>query len=85
MNLQKMLEEARKEVEVGAIYAHYKHPETSRYRVVDLAFIEADLAVSVIYQSMQDGILWVRPVKDFVSTVYVDEQPMKRFEKVSGK
>lgn len=67
--LSKRLEEASAKIEVGAEYAHYKHPE-SFYRIISLALMEADEEIAVVYrQSEGAGLTFVRPLKSFLEAV----------------
>ena len=46
----------------GGAYRHYKNP-ASRYRVRELALPEASGGVVVVYESLNDGLVWVRPLE----------------------
>ncbi len=65
--LQNRLESASKQVEVGAFYTHYKHPE-KRYKVLAVGLQEATEEPCVIYQS-DLGITWVRNLTDWLAEV----------------
>ncbi|TSC83466.1 MAG: hypothetical protein G01um101416_1247 [Microgenomates group bacterium Gr01-1014_16] len=79
-NLDKRLAEARKRVEIGALYYHYKHPEQF-YRVLGMHLLEETEEPCVVYQALYgQGLSWVRPVADFTAEVEADGKKVKRFE-----
>ena len=53
-------------IEVGGVYQHYKG---GFYLVLYTALLEETLVEHVVYQSLMDSRIWVRPATDFVSTV----------------
>ncbi|NBD73891.1 DUF1653 domain-containing protein [Patescibacteria group bacterium] len=62
MELREKLAAAHERVTVGGTYRHYKNPD-SRYRVKELALLEATGEVGVVYESLTDGLVWVRPLE----------------------
>lgn len=82
--LYKMLDDARKQLSVGSNYYHYKHPD-QLYTLVDVVIIEADDTVGVLYRAEYEslkGIIFVRPIDDFLAEIEVDNEKIKRFTKV---
>jgi len=80
--LLEQLEEANKQVEVGA---RYRHSKTGlEVTVLHIGLIEEDEEPAVIYQH-EDGakIIWVREVEDFVREVEIDGEKVPRFTKIS--
>lgn len=78
--LQRELDEAKRQVVVGGKYAHYKHPREPRYEVVNLAIMESTEKVAVIYKRIQTGWWWVRTLEDFTAEVEVGGKKVKRFQ-----
>lgn len=77
--LQQTLVNARKQVEVGAIYTHYKSPD-KKYIVEFVGFLEESEKVCVGYRALYgEGILWVRSLSNFTEEV---EDEVKRFIKL---
>lgn len=73
------IEQARKEIEIGGYYAHYKHPEERSYQVLDVGIIEETEEICVMYKSIKTGIVWVRKVQNFLSEVEWNGKKVKRF------
>lgn len=76
------LEKAQEQVEVGALYTHYK-AKTS-YKVVNLAIIEATQEVAVIYQMASNplkSVTWIRPLSSFLEKIYIGDIQVHRFQK----
>ena len=79
--LNKVLEHAATQVEVGALYVHYKNPELP-YRILCLALMEADEAPAVVYQAeYAEGLTFVRPLASFLEDVGDNQL---RFRKLEG-
>lgn len=76
--LDKQIIKAKKKVEVGGIYYHYKNPD--KYYVVEsVGFIEERDEVCVVYRALYGkGIIWVRTLTNFLEKV----DGKMRFEKV---
>jgi hypothetical protein len=80
--LHRELDEAKKLVEVGAIYSHYKYPDNT-YLVTSLGFIEASDEVCVIYQATYDqDLIFVRPLSSWLETPEQDGEKIARFKLV---
>lgn len=72
---------AKQKVIVGAKYYHYKHPELY-YSIVDLVIIEATEEVGVLYRAEYEslkGLIFMRPIDDFLATVEVEDRHVGRF------
>ncbi len=67
------------EIKLGK-YRHYKGGE---YEVIGLGCDSETLEETVIYKSLTDGTVWVRPKWMFAEYVTVDHIPTKRFEYIS--
>lgn len=79
--LSARLDTARMEVEIGALYRHYKGKE---YKVLDLAILESTEEACVIYQALYGkNLTFLRPVQSWTETVLVDGAPMPRFGLIS--
>ena len=86
-----------REVEVGALYKHYKRNEAIHlkneylYKIIGIAHHSEDLAKLVVYQALYatEGFpkdsLWTRPYDMFVGDVEVNGKIVSRFEKIEDK
>lgn len=78
--LIKRLDAAQAEAEVGALYRHYKGND---YKVIDLAILESDNSVCVIYQAQYGKRLtFIRPVSVWCETVDFEGKSLKRFSRI---
>ena len=76
------LKEAEAVIEIGAHYAHYKHPE-ALYVICGLGLIEENEEVAVIYQQVAgDHLTFIRPLSSFTAEVEQDGHNVLRFSKV---
>lgn len=75
---------AKKKVEIGADYYHYKD-QNRTYKVLNIAVTEDDDQLSVIYQAQYGkNIIFVRPLKSWLSqVVWQGNSKQKRFTKVT--
>jgi len=80
--LNQKLIDASKQVEVGAIYKHYKFPDRN-YRVTNLAIQEAIEKVCIIYQDVADPTAppFVRDLDSWLETVEWQGSLVPRFQK----
>lgn len=82
-DLEKRKAEALKRVKVGGIYFHHKNPQVL-YKVIDIAFQEADESLCVIYQMVDNPTLtWVRNLegeKGFLTPEVTDGKKIIRFQ-----
>ena len=60
----------------GSIWRHFKG---HRYMVLDRGIIEKTLEPAVIYKSLEDGVVWVRPMGEWEETIERDGQKHQRF------
>lgn len=77
---------AKKSIEIGKIYAHYKNPH-QQYQVVSLAIDtqnKKNAEVVVIYKSLylNEELLWSRPVKNWLDIVETNGKNIPRFSKI---
>lgn len=80
--IKERLAEAANQVEVGALYAHYKHPE-KLYKVVGIAIEEATDLPCVIYEwQYGGGFTFVRPLTSWLDEIEKDGVRVPRFKKV---
>ena len=80
--LAAQLAAAELQVEVGANYAHYKHPDQP-YTVTLVAISEATEEVCVIYtQESGARVPFIRPLASFLEMVEVDGVHARRFQKI---
>ena len=81
------LAQARKDVEVGALYGHWRNPQ-SRYRVTGLAIIDATQEVGVLYKKESgseaiNSMIWVRALSSWLEKASVENVMVPRFQKIS--
>ncbi len=82
-DLEQKLRDARKKIEVGALYTHYKTPD-QKYIVEFVGILESSEEVCVGYRALYgDGILWVRTISNFLEEVERQNGPIYRFQKVT--
>lgn len=69
---------------IGGLYRH--HSRAGLYRVLHLAVSEGDLREVVVYLSLVNGKVWVRPAEDFLSLVQLaDGRCVDRFKLVQNE
>lgn len=56
------------DIQVGDVWQHYKG---NLYEIVELGFIEHGVVPAVIYKSMTDDIIWVRPIIQWNEKVFL--------------
>jgi hypothetical protein len=80
--LNQSIEDARKLVELGAIYKHYKYPERD-YKVLGFAIQEATQKVAIIYQdvSKPDSPQFCRDLYSWLENVEWKGEIIPRFRK----
>ena len=67
------------EITVGKIYKHYKG---NIYKIIALGKCSETLENLIVYQSLSDGQIWIRPEKMWNETV--DENSTLRFTLING-
>ena len=76
------------DLEIGAIYRHYKNKDYL-YEIVGVARHSETLEEMVVYKALYESedfgkdALWVRPKEMFLENVIVDGKEVKRFEKIN--
>lgn len=65
-----------KKLQIGRIYRHFKG---GKYKILGLAHDSETLDKVVIYQSLVDNKVWVRPEKMFLGVVKKEDKMVKRF------
>lgn len=65
--------------EPGATYLHYKG---GAYTVVATGFLEENTLPCVVYESQEDGTIWVRTAENFFEGIEYNGQRQPRFKKV---
>lgn len=66
-------------VKAGEVYRHFKG---NVYRVIAVARDCEDLSEVVVYQNVDKGDVWVRPLDNFTELIERDGVSFYRFEKV---
>lgn len=75
--------EAKKKVEVGGIYSHYKNPKKT-YKVIQLGFFESTDEICVVYQAMYDSeLIFIRPLHSWLEEIEIGDRKKLRFIKIS--
>lgn len=69
-------------MKVGECYRHFKGGE---YEIVALATHSETMEELVVYRSLKDGRVWVRPASMWDETVERDGKCFRRFEKIPPK
>lgn len=77
-----MVKNNMKNLEIGAIYKHYKG---TRVKVVGEAFNSETMKPLVIYIHLEDGVSWARPKEMFLENVIINGVEMERFEKIDSE
>lgn len=67
-------------INVNEVYRHFKG---NTYKIIAIAKDCEDLKELVVYQNVDKGDVWVRPLDNFTETVSRDGKSFKRFEKIS--
>jgi hypothetical protein len=79
--LKQKIADAKKQVSVGGKYKHYKG---NFYNVIDIAIMESDTELCVIYEAdYAPGLLFVRPLQNWLEQVEADGGVSQRFQKIS--
>lgn len=80
--LTQELKQAESKIQIGGLYAHYKHPELP-YEVKGFAVWEATDEVAVLYQPLhQPEVVFVRPLTAWLETVEWEGKVLSRFTRV---
>ena len=58
----------------------YQHYKGGKYEVIGIAKHSETLEEMVVYQSLENNSIWVRPRKMFFEEVEVDKKKVKRFK-----
>lgn len=64
------------------IYQHYKG---NFYEVLEIGLHSETLEEMVIYRSLKDGKIWIRPISMWDEEVIVNGKKMKRFTYIKDK
>ncbi|MBC7764158.1 DUF1653 domain-containing protein [Microbacteriaceae bacterium] len=79
--IQKIID-AKADITIGGVYAHYKNPSKT-YEVQLLSFAEADETLQVVYRALYGKRLsFVRPLVSWSENVEYDGQSVKRFRRI---
>jgi len=80
--LTSKVNDAMKQVEIGAVYKHYRD-SSMHYKVLAIGFIEETDTICVIYQALYaEKIIWVRPFNLWLSKAQTEEGEVSRFQKI---
>ena len=83
--LDQELQTAAEQVPVGALYAHYKHPELI-YIIGGHCMMEATDRPAVIYQAQYGKkITWARELGVFLETVEYEGKTVPRFTRIANE
>lgn len=78
--LARRLNEAATQVVVGAAYKHYKN---QLYKVIDLAILETNMEICVIYKAQYgQQLTFIRPLEDWIKEVKWQGKILPRFTKI---
>jgi len=70
-----------KKYEVKINHGIWKHFKGELYETIDVVYDSKDASPMVLYRSLKDKTLWVRPVNEFFSTVKTENYTGPRFVK----
>ena len=68
-----------KNLEIGAVYKHYKG---TKAKVLSEAIHSKTGESLVVYIHLEDGVTWARPKEMFLGNVIVDGKEVERFQKI---
>ncbi|MGI0134463.1 MAG: DUF1653 domain-containing protein, partial [Candidatus Micrarchaeaceae archaeon] len=77
---------AAQQVEIGALYGHYKNPQTP-YKVTGFVILEATDEVAVLYEVQEAGaprVTFARALSSWLETVEWQGQTVPRFGKLES-
>ena len=57
----------------------YKHYKGGEYEVIGVVKHSETLEEMVLYKSLVDSVMWVRPISMFLESVKVSQRKVKRF------
>jgi hypothetical protein len=83
--LAEELQSAAQQVEVGALYAHYKNPDAP-YKVIGFAIWEETDEVAVLYEAQEDSaqrVVFARLLSVWLETVEWEGKTVSRFTKMA--
>lgn len=78
------MQAATAQVEVGALYGHYKHPEVP-YKVTGFVILEATDEVAVLYEVQEEGaprVTFARALSSWLEAVEWQGQTVPRFVRI---
>ncbi|MCA9324596.1 DUF1653 domain-containing protein [Candidatus Saccharibacteria bacterium] len=79
VELQNRLHTAKRQVEIGSLYKHYKG---GLYKVIGVAIEEKDNSIAVIYQAQYGkNLTFIRELDIWLEEVEFEGQKVKRFSK----
>lgn len=82
LQLKSKLQLAQEQVEVGALYRHYKSSHKI-YKVLNLAFQEENNELCVIYRAeYEERLIFIRPLKSWLETIELKNEKVLRFTKI---
>ena len=69
-----------KNLEIGAVYKHYKG---TKVKVLFEAIQSETKEHLVIYMHLEDGVIWARPKHMFLENIVLDGKEIERFQKIN--
>lgn len=63
----------------GTLVEHYKG---GRYKVLNIALHCDDKREHVVYMSLKDATIWIRPLSEFRDMVQTEDGLIKRFKEI---
>ncbi len=78
------LAHARELVPTGSHWVHYKKPDDP-YEIVAVGFLESTEEAAVVYRNLGSGLIWIRPLENFLSRVEYNGVSGARFRRVDER
>ena len=75
-----LLKNQEKMIKPGQIYQHFKG---NKYKVIAIARHSETLEDLIIYQNIEKGDIWARPIRMFLDKKEVDGKIVNRFKKLN--
>jgi hypothetical protein len=62
----------------------YRHFKGGIYELISDGILESNMQEMVVYKSLKDEKIWIRPKKEFFESIIKNEKEIKRFTKIDS-